>query len=115
MKTYYLKKNGFIPLATAFLMLFTGPAFAMDLSTAKDKGLVGETRDGLVAVINPPVDPNIRQMVERVNDGRMNVYEKTAKRQDIEVEQVQKLAAEKLYSKANSGHYLKKNGGWVRK
>ena len=115
MTTYYLRKTGFIPLVTAFLMLFAGPALALDLSTAKDKGLVGETREGLVAVVNPPADPEIRELVERVNDGRMNVYKKTANRQDISVDKVQKLAAQKLINKAEPGHYIKKNGGWIRK
>ena len=112
---YQLKKTGFITLVMALLMLFAGPAFALDLSTAKDKSLVGETQEGLVAVVNPPADPDVRELVERVNDGRMDVYKKTATKQDIEVEKVQKLAAEKLYKKARSGHYIKKNGRWMRK
>jgi uncharacterized protein YdbL (DUF1318 family) len=109
-----LKKINIVPLALALAMLAVTPAFALDLSTAKDKGLVGETREGLIAVVNPPADPDIRQLVERVNEGRMDVYQKTAKRQDISVDKVQKLAAQKLIKKAESGHYIKKNGGWVR-
>ena len=115
MKTAHIRtKILSVPLALALVMLAVTPAFALDLSTAKNKGLVGETREGLIAVVNPPADPDVRRLVERVNEGRMEVYQKTAERQDIEIEKVQKLAAQKLINNADSGHYIKKNGGWVR-
>lgn len=111
MKNHMLK---IFTLAFALIALFPGYAFAMDLSQAKQSGLVGEKPDGLIAAVSAN-STEINQLVKETNAGRMSVYKETALKQGVSVSQVQALAAEKLYGLAGRGEYVMTNGQWVRK
>ncbi len=104
----------FIALAAALAVLAPAFAYAMDLSSAKQSGLIGEKADGLVGAVSSP-STEVNQLVIETNNGRMAVYKDTAAKQGVPVSQVQALAAEKLYGLAGSGEYVMTNGQWTKK
>ena len=104
----------FIALSLALLALTPSFAFAMDLTSAKQSGLVGEKPDGLVGAVGAATT-ELNQLIIQTNDGRMSVYKDTAAKQGVPVSQVQALAAEKLYSLAGKGEFVMTNGSWVKK
>lgn len=97
--------------ATPFVNAFA----AMDLATAKQSGLVGEREDGLVASVLPNPSPDITNLVNTTNAGRMGVYRDTAAKQSIPVTDVQKIAAQKIFNLAAPGEYVQVNGQWKQK
>lgn len=109
-----MKKITFLSALIA-LTFSSLPAFAMDLMTAKDKGLIGETDMGLVDAVNTTPKTDLSGLVQTTNKGRMDVYKATAAEQGISVTEVQKIAAQKLFNMAAKGHYLKTNGVWTQK
>jgi len=104
----------FIPLLLALAVLSPAIAFAMDLTTAKQSGLVGEKPDGLVGAVSSATT-QINQLIIETNNGRMAVYKETAAKQGVPLSQVQALAAEKLIGMAGKGEYVMTNGGWAKK
>ncbi len=107
-----MKKILILTLALTILMPLA--AFAMDLSSAKQAGYVGEKPDGLIGAVTSNASPEIQALIAETNAGRLAVYNETAAKQGVPVSQVQALAAEKLYGLA-SGQYVLINGGWVKK
>ncbi len=97
--------------AVAFFM--PSQAFALDLASAKQQGLVGEKPDGLVGAVSGGAE--VQQIVAETNAGRMKVYKDTAAKQGVPVEQVQAIAAQKLIGMAGPGQYVMSNGQWVKK
>ncbi|GAC32892.1 YdbL family protein [Paraglaciecola polaris] len=107
-------KTSLIPtFFAATSLLFASMSFAIDLDSAKDKGLVGEQTDGyLGAVVN---QPDVLALINEVNVKRKNKYNQLAAKNNLTLEQVEKLAAKKAYEKTASGHYVLVNGNWVKK
>jgi uncharacterized protein YdbL (DUF1318 family) len=101
---------------TIALITITSAAFAgnLDLSSAKDQGLVGETSMGLIEAVKG-ASSDVNELVSSTNAGRMEVYKNTASEQGISVSEVQALAAQKLFGMASKGHYLKTSSGWIQK
>jgi len=93
--------------------LFSSIAFAIGLDEAKQKGLVGEKDNGYLGVV--VMQEDAQSLVEDINAKRKAVYVKLAAKNGITLQQVEKLAAEKAYTKTSSGHYLWKSGRWVKK
>lgn len=99
-----------IILATLF---FCGTALALDLDQAKDAGLVGEKDTGyLGAVVERP---DVLALIADINAKRKVKYTQLAEKNNITLEQVEKLAAQKAYQKTQSGHYLYVDGKWLEK
>ena len=105
--------------------LFSSIAFAIGLDEAKDKGLVGEKDNGYLGVVavqnNPRNTPlndtqnDTQSLVDDINAKRKAVYVKLAAKNGITLQQIEKLAAEKAYSKTSTGHYLWMSGKWTKK
>ena len=102
-----------LALTAALTVLAPAMAFAIDLNSAKQAGLVGEQENGLIGAVNGSPSGEVQTLISETNSGRMAVYKETAQKQGVPVSQVQALAAEKLYS--NSGQYVRLNGQWVKK
>lgn len=103
-------------LMAAIITTFAvGSAFAMDLSSAKSSGLVGEKQNGLIEATLPNPSADITDLVNTTNAGRMDVYKQMAEKQGIPVKEVQAIAAQKIYDLAGSGEFLMKNGKWIKK
>lgn len=103
-------------LMTALITTFAaGSAFAMDLSSAKSSGLVGEKANGLVEATLPNPSGDVTDLVNTTNSGRLDVYKQMAEKQGIPLKEVQAIAAQKIYDIAAPGEFLQKNGKWVKK
>ena len=103
-------------LMAAMISVFTaGSAFAMDLSSAKSSGLVGEKENGLIAATLPNPSSSITDLVNTTNSGRIDVYKQMSAKQGIPLTEVQAIAAQKIYDIAAPGEFIQKNGAWVKK
>lgn len=109
-----MKKIFTFALALGFIVLSATSAFALDLVSAKQSGIVGEKSDGLIGAVSKAT-PEVMQLVAETNAGRLQVYNETAAKQGIALSQVQAIAAQKLQSLATSGQYVMTNGTWVQK
>jgi len=114
-KTYRLAT-----LAKTFVLFFTlfaataASAFALDLETARSKGLVGEVDDGYIA-IPPGKGVEAQQLVETVNLERRAVYADIAKKNGISVEVTGQRTFEKRYPTFPAGTWVKIKGAWSQK
>jgi len=94
---------------------FSMAAYAMDINSAKHSGLIGEKPNGLIAATLPNPSPDLVQLIETTNAGRMDVYKQAADSQNIALKEVQAIAAHKIYELANPGDFLMINGKWQKK
>ena len=90
-------------------------AASMSLTEAKHAGLVGEKADGLIAAVLPNPSPDIQDLVNTTNAGRMAVYKEMAAAQNIPLSDVRSITAQKLLGLAETGDYILTNGRWVQK
>lgn len=97
------------------LCFSTGALAAGNLIDAKRAGLVGEREDGTIAAVLPNPSPDLQALVNSTNSGRLQVYRDTAVKQNIPLDEVRKIAAQKIYEMANPGEYLMINGQWSQK
>jgi hypothetical protein len=114
-KTYRL-----VTLAKTFVLFLTlfaasaASAFALDLETARAKGLIGEVDDGYIA-IPPGKGAEAQQLVETVNQERRAVYIDIAKKNGISVEVTGQRTFEKRYPAFPAGTWVKIKGTWSQK
>lgn len=102
--------------AVAFGLFAATPADAQSLSLqdAQARGLVGERLDGYVGIVNNA--PGVQTLVDEVNLKRRQLYRDVARKNNIPLDTVEKLAAEKAISRAASGEFVQDaSGNWVRK
>ena len=100
-------------LLCAFLLSAT-PVMAIDLQTAKAKGLVGETPTGYLAPVSSPT-PEIKQLIDSINTKRKAEYQKVATQNSTSLQAVELLAGKKTNEKSAPGHYVKIGGAWKKK
>ncbi len=93
--------------------LAAAPVIASPLDDAKAAGLVGEQPDGYVGAVAP--SPDVLALVDSINAKRRGAYEQIAGSEGVSVDDVARLAAEKLYRDAAPGEYLLMDGQWVQK
>ncbi len=99
----------------AAVVLGATVAAAADLDTYRSQGVIAERYDGYVELRVDDAPAEARQLVERVNAKRRDIYEKRADRQDVEVEAVGKVYAKQILKKAPSGTYVKTSDGGYRR
>jgi uncharacterized protein len=91
-------------------------AWALTLDEAKSRGLVGERVDGYLGIVVANPTAEVQALVTSTNDGRRNVYLELAQRNNITVEAVGIVSAEKLREKALRGEYVQSvSGQWQKK
>ncbi len=97
---------GFVFAATA--------AFALDLDQARNQGAIGERADGLVGAVSTAAD--VAQLVQSINDARMDDYRKIAAQQGTKVDAVQAIAGAKQVEKAraNGWYFMDASGSWKK-
>lgn len=99
-------------------LFFSSLSFALDLDEAKDKGLVGEKDNGYLGLVlqqGEMQQADAQKLITEVNAKRREIYLQLAEKNGITLEQVEKLAAQKAYTKTLAGHYLWVNGSWQKK
>ncbi|MER0126003.1 MULTISPECIES: YdbL family protein [Franconibacter] len=100
-------------LLLAMLML-TSPAFALTLEEARQQGRVGETLSGYLAPIAQ--DSETLTLVKNINAARAESYQQVADSNHLPVDDVAKMAGEKLVARARPGEYVRGlNGQWLKK
>lgn len=82
-------------------VLFTAPAFALDLHSARASGAVAETPDGYVKAVQSSAE--VEALVADVNAKRRAEYERISKQNGQPVDVVGKLAAPEIAKRAAAG------------
>ncbi|EAB9333487.1 YdbL family protein [Salmonella enterica subsp. enterica serovar Kiambu] len=96
------------------LSLLTPSVWALTLDEARTQGRVGETLNGyLVALKN---DAETQKLVLDINHARRASYQQLADSNHLPVDEVAKMAGQKLVKRARPGEYVQGiNGKWMRK
>ncbi|MDN1904417.1 DUF1318 domain-containing protein [Escherichia coli] len=103
-----------IILFCALFCLLCRSAMALTLVEARTQGRVGEIYNGyLVALVH---DAETQILVREINEARKANYQQLAKQNNVSVDDIEKLAGQKLVTRAKSGEYVQGiNGKWLRK
>lgn len=96
------------------LSLLTPSVWALTPDEARTQGRVGETLNGyLVALKN---DAETQKLVLDINHARRASYQQLADSNHLPVDEVAKMAGQKLVERARPGEYVQGiNGKWMRK
>ena len=78
---------------------------------AKTKGLVGETIDGYLELVEANVSAEIQSAMDEINIRRKSVYTKLAREKNTSPENVAGVSGEKLTAKAAPGEKVKLSDG----
>jgi uncharacterized protein YdbL (DUF1318 family) len=96
------------------LLLASVSVSALTLDEARSQGRVGETLGGYLATIS--ADPESQALVDRINKERQQSYRALAKSHNVPIEEVARLAGQKLVTRAAPGEYVRGiNGRWMKK
>lgn len=96
------------------MLILTPPAFALTLEEARQQGRVGETLSGYLAPIAQ--DSETLSLVKNINAARAESYQQVADSNHLPVDDVAKMAGEKLVARARPGEYVRGlNGQWLKK
>ena len=102
-------------VAAFLLVLAFQSAWAIDIHTAKEQGLVGEANTGFLAAIGKP-SAEVEALVAEVNAKRKAEFERTAKKTGATLEQVRVRFYELAVQRTETGHYYQDaSGSWKRK
>ncbi|HCU2190313.1 TPA: YdbL family protein [Klebsiella variicola] len=100
--------------AALALTLLSAPALALTLSEARQQGRVGETLNGYLAPLLQ--DKETLALVKQINAARSESYQQLADDNNLPVDEVAKMAGQKLVARAQPGEYVQGlNGQWRRK
>jgi len=99
---------------TTCLLLVAQPAFSIDLQTAKDQGLVGETPSGYLAAVKSP-SPEVSALIDSINSKRKEKFREIAANNNTSLQAVEQLAGKKAIEKSAPGSYVKVGGSWQKK
>lgn len=103
-------------LTLAGSILFMTAANAMGLGEAKSSGLIGERSDGYLGIVDGNASAEVRQLVDSINSKRRAEYRRIASQNDISVNDVARMTAQKLAGRVAPGHYYQTAGGqWRRR
>lgn len=101
-------------MTLAAITLVASSAFALDLTSARNAGLVGEKLDGYAAVVK--AGSGVAELVNDINNRRKAEYERISKQNGQPVNVVSKLAAEQIINGLPKGAmYQGPDGSWRKK
>ena len=107
-----MKRN--LMLCFVINALFNASAMALTLDDARTQGRVGETFYGYLVALK--TDAETEKLVTDINAERKASYQQLAKQNNVSVDDIAKLAGQKLVARAKPGEYVQGiNGKWVRK
>ena len=91
-------------------------AWAIDIHSAKDQGLVGEANSGYLAAVGGSPSAEVKALIADVNGKRRAEFERTAKKTGATLEQVRFRFYELAVQRTQPGHYYQDpQGNWKRK
>jgi|GEM_PF-2137124 len=87
------------------------------LVKAKDAGLIGEKRDGLVGLVSDADAPAaVKTLVEEENRNRRSVYEVRATEQGKDLEVFMRVMGDSRIDNEKAGRFIQKfDGSWAKK
>ncbi|MGM1298633.1 YdbL family protein [Enterobacter hormaechei] len=89
-------------------------AATLTLNDARAQGRVGENLSGYLAPVQH--DAETLALVSRINAARTESYQQLADSNNLPVDEVAKMAGQKLVARAQPGEYVKGiNGKWLKK
>ncbi|WP_251358771.1 YdbL family protein [Kangiella sp. TOML190] len=102
---------------TLFLtsILFSGTVLAASIGDLKSQGVIGELANGYVGLVSSNANADAKKLVADVNVKRKAIYLKQAKKNNIPLTEVEKIAAKRNIEKTEKGHYVNVSGSWVKK
>jgi uncharacterized protein len=101
-------------MAVLGLTLVSQSVLALTLDQARAQGRVGETLTGYLAPRDR--DQETLALVKKINDARSESYQQLADSNNLPVDEVAKMAGQKLVARAQPGEYVKGlNGKWLKK
>ena len=111
-----MKPEAFRQSIAAFLLVLAfQSAWAIDIQSAKDQGLVGEANTGYLAAVGTP-NADVKTLVAEVNEKRKAEFKRTAAKTGATLEQVQFRFYELAVQRTKPGHYYQDaSGNWKRK
>ncbi|EHW1827780.1 YdbL family protein [Salmonella enterica subsp. arizonae serovar 40:z36:-] len=96
------------------LSLLTSSVWALTLDEARTQGRVGETLNGYLVTLKN--DAETQKLVLDINRARRASYQQLADSNHLPVDEVAKMAGQKLVERARPGEYVQGiNGKWLRK
>jgi uncharacterized protein YdbL (DUF1318 family) len=99
-----------------FLALVLQTAWAIDIGTAKQQGLVGEANSGYLAAVQKPASTEVNALIADVNAKRKAEFKRTAKKTNTTVAQVSHRFYELAVNKTTAGNYYQDTSGrWKKK
>ena len=102
-------------VAALLLALAFQNAWALDIHSAKDQGLVGEANTGYLAAVGSP-SAEVKALVADVNRKRRAEFQRTAEKTGATLEQVQFRFWELAVQRTRPGHYYQdRQGNWKKK
>jgi len=101
-----------------FVLMFIAAqsAWAIDIHSAKNEGLVGEANTGYLASVNSAPSSDVRALIAEVNAKREAEFKKAAQKTSTTLPQIQNRFYEIAVKKTKPGHYYQDaNGNWRKK
>lgn len=91
-------------------------AWAIDIHSAKDQGLVGEANNGYLAAVKTPANADVQKLISEVNAKRKSQFATAAGKTGASVKQVSARFYELAIEKTRPGHYYQDGSGrWIKK
>lgn len=101
-------------MAALVTFMAASPAFALSLHEARADGILGEKKDGYVAVLKSSAEANA--LAKEINDKRREEYARISKENGQPVSVVAKVAAEQIINSLDSGaQYQDAGGNWKKR
>jgi uncharacterized protein YdbL (DUF1318 family) len=103
-------------IAAILMSLVLQSAWAIDIGTAKEQGLVGEANTGYLAAVKTPASADVNALIAEVNAKRKAEFEDTAKKTGTTVVQVAYRFYELAVQRTAAGNfYQDAAGNWKQK
>jgi uncharacterized protein YdbL (DUF1318 family) len=103
-------------VATFLLALAFQSAWALDIHSAKDQGLVGEANTGYLAAVGGSPSAEVKALISDVNGKRKAEFQQTAEKTGATLEQVRFRFWELAVKRTQPGHYYQdQQGNWKKK
>jgi len=118
MKTAMYSKSSIFARLVALIALFAfaPAAWAIDLDSAKARGLVGEANNGYLAAVQTPASNDVKKLIGAVNEKRREKFVATARKTDATLAQVQIRFYQLAVRNTKPGNYYQDaNGSWKKK
>ena len=101
-------------LLSLFLMMHG--AFAADLKTAKDQGLIGEQNNGYLGLVNNQAPADVKALVNETNNRRKAQFAQIAAKNGVTEAEAAKVFAREAAERTLPGNYIQNaSGAWIKK